>query len=367
MERSYVEEHTIFETIIGSQAYGISTPESDVDRSGVMIPGRDYFLGLQKFEQFQGFPGEDRTIYDIRKALGLVADNNPNMLDLLYVPSRCILKMTPYWEKVMDKASLFLSKKARYTFSGYAIAQLSRLKTHRAYLLNPPTHEPTRAEFNLPEEPIFPTAQLKSVCYAAIECIMEEEKPNFFQELDSIYSGYIIPLLARFIREDQRALSMEWLQLGIKSQAKAFLTVGSQYLKDEYLDMAGKEVLYYNATLNWTRYQQWKKSRNKKRAPLEEKFGFDGKHAAHLVRLMRMGMEALDEGKIFVDRTNIDAEELKAIRNGAWSFEQVGQYAKDCDVKLGTLYDSSRLRHTADLAAIHALCVDIVDSYLRTL
>jgi predicted nucleotidyltransferase len=32
MDVKYVEEHTIFEAIVGSQAYGISTPDSPADR-----------------------------------------------------------------------------------------------------------------------------------------------------------------------------------------------------------------------------------------------------------------------------------------------------------------------------------------------
>jgi len=47
MEISYVEKHTVFECIVGSQAYGISNELSDIDKSGVMIPGKEYFLGLK--------------------------------------------------------------------------------------------------------------------------------------------------------------------------------------------------------------------------------------------------------------------------------------------------------------------------------
>jgi hypothetical protein len=62
----------------------------------------------------------------------------------------------------------------------------------------------------------------------------------------------------------------------------------------------------------------------------------NSKHASHLVRLMRMGYEILTSGKVIVKRP--DAEELLAIKNGAWSFEQVMEYKDMMDNKLGEEY-----------------------------
>ena len=363
MEVTYVEERTIFECVVGSTAYGINGPTSDIDKSGVMIPGIEYFYGLSKVDQFNGYPDEDKTIYEIRKALRLISDNNPNMMDLLWVPDRCVLRMTDYWQRIVDNRDLFVSKRCRYTFSGYAVAQLDRIRVHRKFLLDPPKAPPTRAETGLPEVSIFPTSQLKGVCYAAMEFLIEEEKQNFIDELDGIYGDYVVPLLARFLRPEERALAMEWLQLGIKSQAHAFQSVGTQYIKDEYIDLAHKELSYYNASREYSRYMDWKKSRNKARAPMEEKFGYDTKHAGHLVRLMRMGEEILRTGKVNVDRTNIDADELKAIRAGAWTYEKIEEYAHAKDKEFEELYKTSALPRSVDVNQINALCIETVDRY----
>jgi predicted nucleotidyltransferase len=364
VEIGYVIPRIIFETVVGSRAYGIHHKDSDYDRAGVMIPGKKYFFGWKKFEQFQGFD-TDRTIYDIRKAVSLIKDNNPNMMDLLWMPERCIITMTPYWEEIINHRDWFVSKRVRYTYSGYAIAQLRRIKTHRKFLLNPPTTEPKREDFSLPETSIFPTSQLKAVVYAAMEFIASEEKPNFIASLDSIYGDYVIPLLSQFIKEEERSTALEWLQLGIKSQAKAFLSLGTKYLRDEYVEQAQNEVRYYNACREWSQYLHWKKHRKKARAELEEKFKLDTKHASHLVRLMRTGIEALSTGTINVDRTGIDAEELKAIRNGAWTFEQIEEFATESDKKLDELYKDSVLPKRPKEEAIHDLCIQTVDKYLQ--
>ena len=368
MEVSYVEKHTIFECIIGSQAYGINTPESDIDKAGVMIPGKEYFYGLKRFEQFQDYPGEDKTIYSIKKAMGLIADNNPNCLDLIFIPSRCILHITPYWQKVMDNTSLFVSKKCKYTFSGYAISQLNRIKTHREYLKNPPKGKPERSDFGLGDVSLFETAQIKSLIHveSLYDHIREEDKEPFLNQLDAIYGDQIVPLFSKYLREDRRTIALEFLQVALQSQLKTLIALSqNHYIKEEYVDQAERELKYLNALRNWQRYEEWKKHRNKKRAPLEEKFGYDCKHAAHLIRLLRMGKEILQTGKVNVDRTGIDAENLKSIRNGSMKYEEVEQYAHDADKELGVLYEASTLQKSPQIEKIDALCVELIEEYFK--
>jgi predicted nucleotidyltransferase len=96
-------------------------------------------------------PGSDEELQELRKFLKLAADCNPNIIEFLYVDKNIIIS-TPIWEKIRNSRDLFLSKKARYTFSGYAISQLLRIKRHRGYLLDGVKHKPSRCDFGLPEK-----------------------------------------------------------------------------------------------------------------------------------------------------------------------------------------------------------------------
>jgi hypothetical protein len=78
-----------------------------------------------------------------------------------------------------------------------------------------------------------------------------------------------------------------------------------------------------------------------------------------------MGKEGLEKGELFVDRTHIDAEELKEIRNGSWSFDEVEQYAHEQDKILAELYKSSILPKNPEREQISSLCVDIVEKFLK--
>ncbi len=74
-----------------------------------------------------------------------------------------------------------------------------------------------------------------------------------------------------------------------------------------------------------------------KRRERFEKFGYDCKNAAHLIRLLRMGVESLVTGEINVARH--DAKQLKEIKRGDWPLAKVESEAE-------------RLHHLLDLAFI---------------
>lgn len=137
------------EVITGSVAYGVSNDTSDMDVVGFCIPSRDYIFphlrgeiaGFstkgQNFEQFQqhrikDHPKEyDLAIYNITKFFRLCMENNPNMVDVLFVPRRCVLYSTGVGELVRENRKLFLSKSCWPKFKGYAFSQMHKMKTKK--------------------------------------------------------------------------------------------------------------------------------------------------------------------------------------------------------------------------------------------
>jgi predicted nucleotidyltransferase len=98
-----------------------------------------------------------------------------------------------------------------------------------------------------------------------------------------------------------------------------------------------------------------------KRKQLVEKFGYDTKNAAHLIRLLRMGIEFLREGVLYVDRGVIgDAPNLLSIKNGEWTLEQVKAEADRLFKRAETAYDECKLPRAVDTEKADALCQEIV-------
>lgn len=94
-----------------------------------------------------------------------------------------------------------------------------------------------------------------------------------------------------------------------------------------------------------------------KRKALVEKYGFDCKNAAHLIRLLRMGAEFLNEGILHVERP--DAKQLLEIKKGEWSLDKVKTEADRLFARIETAYDKSTLPAEPDYEKINELCIEI--------
>lgn len=142
----WLASNVMYEVMTGSIAYGVSNDTSDCDVYGFCIPRKeDVFPNLKglipgfdeihSFEQFQEHhildqdtgKNYDLSIYNIVKYFKLVAENNPNMVDTLYVPGNCVLYTNYVGNLVRQNRDLFLHKGAYAKFSGYAHSMLHKL------------------------------------------------------------------------------------------------------------------------------------------------------------------------------------------------------------------------------------------------
>jgi uncharacterized protein len=134
-------------TIMGSVAYGVSSDSSDEDIYGFCIPKKDMIFphlkgeiqgfGRQtpRFEVWQQHHIEDKdarkeydfAIYSIVKYFQLCMECNPNMIDSLFTPRRCIIHTTQVGEMVRENRNLFIHKGAWIKFKNYAYSQMHKM------------------------------------------------------------------------------------------------------------------------------------------------------------------------------------------------------------------------------------------------
>lgn len=141
------------EIIGGSTSYGVTGNSSDVDVVSVCIPpkeqvfphlnGRVPGFGPQPsiFQNWQrhhikteeGTVQEkeyDITSYSITDFFRLAADNNPNIIDALFVPDRCVTHKSDVGTVMRDNRRLFLHKGSYQKFKGYAYSTLKKIKAN---------------------------------------------------------------------------------------------------------------------------------------------------------------------------------------------------------------------------------------------
>ena len=109
-------------------------------------------------------------------------------------------------------------------------------------------------------------------------------------------------------------------------------------------------------------YIEWMAARNKSRHEDEVVFGYDCKHAMHLIRLLRSGYEILTTGVVNVRRP--DAEELLAIRKGSLTYDQVVSYADEMIVKFKEI-NKFAVPETPDVQKIDRLVIEATKEALR--
>lgn len=115
--------------IVGSQAYGLATPESDTDRLGMYaLPTEDFHRLRYPEESIVLTEPSDHTFHEAVKFCRLVLGGNPTVTELLWLPGDLYEVRTDLGNALIDIRSAFLSaRRVRAAYLGYARQQFDRL------------------------------------------------------------------------------------------------------------------------------------------------------------------------------------------------------------------------------------------------
>ena len=373
-------DNTLLLTVAGSRAYGTSRPDSDVDLKGVAVPSARWLHGLRRPAEQVDDPGAlarftglltpeeaaaaagtkvEGTVYALAKFMRLAAEANPNILDVLFCRDGEVRLQTSVGERLREVREGFLSARARYTYAGYAASQLKRIRLHWRWLHQGPGEEPTRATFGLPEHTLIPKDQLGAAT-AAVRAQVERWSLDL-GELDDAAREGLLQEVSRSIAELGAALGLD------EASARWLAAARWVGLDDDFISLMQRERAYRASRDEWIRYQRWRRQRNPARAALEAEHGYDTKHAMHLVRLLRMGREILETGRVNVWRGPggpDDAAELRAIRDGAWTYGELIAWSEAQEAVLDDLARTTPLPPRPDTEALDALCAELIEQAL---
>jgi predicted nucleotidyltransferase len=342
-----VQDNLLVKHLAGSHAYGTSLPSSDVDYRGVFVADpvnvRTPFFRVDEVEVTSE---EDTKLYELSNFMKLAVDCNPNVVETLWVDMKDVVVVHPAYMLLRQNAPKLLNRKIAFTTSGYALAQLKRIRGHNKWLNNPqPKEKPQPVDF------------VSMVQHFAKDGEMPRMPHNF--SLRGFFGGWrLIPY-----GKDTFGVHM--------AEGYSLFNEQTGNLNDDFVEESraglGLPVFivkfnkqeYNDAKVRWEQYWEWKNNRNEKRSVLEEQFGYDTKHAMHLVRLLRMGYEAVTEGVLCVRRP--DADELLAVRNGAWTYEEVVAYAEMMDAKVMAAVETSPLPKKPDTKLAAQLVMEVQD------
>lgn len=151
--------------------------------------------------------------------------------------------------------------------------------------------------------------------------------------------------------------------LWLKPEHYLKITEAGQLLIDNRHLFVGRHVYraftgYAHSQLHKMTHLAFEGYMGQKRKELVLKFGYDTKNAAHLLRLLRMGIEFLKDGRLYVFRH--DAPQLLEVKRGEWTLEQVKEEASRLFAAAQDAYLESSLPPEPNLELINNLTVKVI-------
>ena len=264
----HLGENIMLLTLGGSHAYGMETPNSDLDIRSIALNSKSEVLLGTDFEQVVDAP-TDTTVYSFNKIIKLLTSNNPNTIELLGTKPEHYLYLSDIGKELLDNRKMFLSKICIHSFAGYSQSQLRRLQNKAARLVG--------------------QAENEKYIFKSIQNAKYDFKNRYYPHDENDVKLYI-----------DKAVQDGY-------ETEIFMDINLQHYP--LRDWAGM----------WNEMKSIVSSYNKIGKRNEKAISHDklGKHMAHLLRLYMMCIDILEKEEIITYRAK-EHDLLMSIRNGEW-------------------------------------------------
>lgn len=338
----------IFEAIVGSKAYGLDTEKSDTDIRGVFVMPKDLFYSLEYTAQVSN-ESNDIVYYELKRFIELLAKNNPNIIELLNLPERCVL----YKHEIMDKIKpeIFLSRLCEQTFANYAYSQIKKAYGLEKKIVNPVDKERRSVldfcfvylgKETIPLQKFLLEKGFKQGNIGLTAISHLRDCYNIYYSTDYSYSG--------IVRKDAAN------DVCLSSIPKGETPVGLLYFNKDAYSAYCKE---------YKEYWDWVAKRNEERYNTTMSHGknYDSKNMIHVFRLLLMAKEIATEKKVNVFRK--DREFLLDIKQGKYEYDELVKKAEELKNKLPKFFQKSGLPDAPDLDTVNKLLIKMRNEYYK--
>lgn len=293
--KSLDEINVIFQAVTGSQSRGLATATSDTDIKGAFLPKAQNLFQLAPPKESITAHEPDVEYHHLRKFIELASlKANPTILEMLFVDEQFIQYKHPVMDILLEEKEQFLTLQTYNSFVCYAREQLMRIKNGN------------------------------------LDTSEKENEIHLKYVLDSMLNNDELllqfPSLTKEMLPNISNIRFTNGKLDIVSISGSFSEINLLEYKS-MLTQLEQTVKQY-------------KSLGKRNNKASEARLF--KHAAHLVTLLTMGIEVLQGKGLNVLRT-ADRDELLAIRNGKYSFEELYHYADELFLEIDSVKKDSKL------------------------
>jgi predicted nucleotidyltransferase len=340
----------LFRCVAGSHAYGLAGPHSDVDFRGIYALPGTAFLAIEPPPAQVSDAKGDIVYYSLKRFVELALDANPNILELLFMPSDCIRFQSPLFEPLLAARAGFVTRQAYSSHVGYAMAQIGKARGRNKWINNPQPETPPAKEafcWIIPAHPPATVPPYRPVPLRQTGINLAECHCAALEHASGLYRLYHYGTAAKGVfRQDNLVCE------SIPRDDEACRCIG--------LLLYAREA-YEQALRDHRHYWEWMKIRNESRWITQERgeTDYDAKNMMHTFRLLLSGANILRHGEPIVRFDGEPREFLLAIRAGQFAYSELIGRAEQLLAELNTLHDQSSLPRTPDREALQALFIDI--------
>jgi predicted nucleotidyltransferase len=351
-EQDMALNNLILKVKSGSHLYGTETETSDEDYIGIFIPDEEYILGLKHIDQVDlsikskdesgrnTSQAVDFTAYALSKFVKLALQNNPNILEMLYINPEDTEHIDEYGRSLLSIRDSFLSEKLVGRFYRYAVSQ-----KHKMFLRS---------------------VNYQSLNHALdfLECLdgnMLMVELNNKQTLEKIQTEQP-NITVRFNKQNLP------IALYLKDSPKPFMSIRYGKASDtpKFYDVGDISIQanhYVKKAKNYIKNRLKRFSHRGKN--IIAKYNYDTKFAYHLIRLLLECEEFIDTGKVEFPLSY--AGYLKEIKLGEYSYEQLVAESETIERRIKTKTSGKNLilRKLPDFNFINDFIVKLYRKHLK--
>lgn len=307
----------IYKIRTGSHLYGVNTPDSDEDFNGVFLPSKEQLLGFKPLteedrssnkEATKNKDGDvDNKVYSLPKFLELLLNNNPNVVEYLFIPEEHILEDSFTMRTLRLNYSKIISQKVGHSFVGYAVSRKKFLNSKITRL---------------------------------------EELTKGVTWLEN--SGYDL---------NDKALELT------EKDAKYLTSIARGYKKNRGVirpfKKSSRVAVAYTKLLSELNNVGWRSQ-----AESAKKLGYCTKEAYHLIRMLYEGKILLQTGRLEFPLKGKVYDDIMTIRSGKVSYDDLITMIAEYEASCLEARENSTLREQPDFEWCETLLINSLDDYL---
>lgn len=347
-----ITEHAnkiLFQAISGSKAYGLARAHSDEDIRGIYVLPCHAYLSIEPPNKMLSDERSDVVYYTLQRLMALIAQSNPNIIELLFTPDDCIKFKAPIIECLFQARQEFICIQLCDNFIGSAQTQLKKARGQNKWVnKQQPPSPPKKEDFlwvlpNIHEKP-FPARPiaLKETNIDLTQCHVSS-----LEHCPQVYRLYQIGTQAKGVFRNEEIVCE---------------SITDAEEKNDYIGLLIFNKMGFDAAKkDYQQYWQWRNNRNEQRWRLQEGkiIDYDPKNMMHMFRLLLSCEEILKTGSPLVRVEGDNKIFLDDVLDGKYPFEELINISNAKIDELNTIKEQANLRENSNINLINELLYSI--------